>query len=59
MPFLPPISDRDMLALLRNSIAESERLCEQTLALIAETTRLLELIDKIASPHIDQNKSGG
>jgi hypothetical protein len=53
------MSDRDLLAFLRNRIAESERLCEQTLALIAETTRLLEITDKIASPHIDPNKSGG
>ena len=54
MPF--PISDKDLLALLRNSIAETKQLHGQTLALIAETTRLLELTDKIVSPYIDQNK---
>jgi hypothetical protein len=56
MPFLLPISDEDLLGLLRNSIAETKQLRGQTLELIAETTRLLELTDKIASPHIDQNK---
>jgi hypothetical protein len=56
MPFIPPISDQDMFVLLRDSIAEIKQLRGQTLALIAETTRLLELTDKIASPHIDQNE---
>jgi hypothetical protein len=56
MPLLLPISDEDLLALLRNSIAETKQLRGQTLALITETTRLLELTDKIASPHIDQNE---
>jgi len=54
MPF--QISDKDLLAFLHSSIAETKQLQEQTLALIAETTRLLELTDKMASPSIDQNK---